>query len=208
MAQYFSIHPVQPQPRLIRQAVQIVREGGLAAFPTDSAYALGGRIGNADLIERIRRIRQIDERHHFTLMCRDLSELATYARADNAQYRLLRAATPGSYTFILEATRELPRRMLHPKRRTIGLRVPDHRLVQALLAELQEPLLCATLILPGESQPLTDPEGIRERLGKVLDLIIDAGPCGAEATTIIDLSGAAPEVLRKGRGALAPLGFA
>ncbi len=208
MAQYFSIHPVQPQPRLIRQAVQIVREGGLAAFPTDSAYALGGRIGNADLIERIRRIRQIDERHHFTLMCRDLSELATYARADNAQYRLLRAATPGSYTFILEATRELPRRMLHPKRRTIGLRVPDHRLVQALLAELQEPLLCATLILPGEPQPLTDPEGIRERLGKVLDLIIDAGPCGAEATTIIDLSGAAPEVLRKGRGALAPLGFA
>lgn len=208
MAQYFSIHPVQPQPRLIRQAVQIIRDGGLAAFPTDSAYALGGRIGNAELIQRIRRIRQVDERHHFTLMCRDLSELATYARADNARYRLLRAATPGSYTFILEATRELPRRILHPKRRTIGLRVPDHRLVQALLAELQEPLLCATLILPGEQQPLTDPEVIRSRLGKVLDLIIDAGPCGAEATTIIDLSGAAPELLRKGRGALAPLGFA
>ncbi|HCX33894.1 MAG TPA: threonylcarbamoyl-AMP synthase [Rhodocyclaceae bacterium] len=207
MAQYLSLHPLQPQPRLIRRAVEILRGGGLAAFPTDSAYALGGRLGNAALIERIRRIRGVDERHHFTLMCRDLSELATYARADNAQYRLLRAATPGSYTFILEATRELPRRILHPRRRTIGLRVPDHPLVQALLAELGEPLLCSTLILPGESQPLTEPEEIRSRLGKELDLIIEAGPCGAGSTTIIDLSTGVPEVLRVGRGALGVLGI-
>jgi len=207
MAQYLSLHPLQPQPRLIRRAVEILRGGGLAAFPTDSAYALGGRLGNAALIERIRRIRGVDERHHFTLMCRDLSELATYARADNPQYRLLRAATPGSYTFILEATRELPRRILHPRRRTIGLRVPDHPLVQALLAELGEPLLCSTLILPGESQPLTEPEEIRSRLGKELDLIIEAGPCGAGSTTIIDLSTGVPEVLRVGRGALGVLGI-
>ncbi|GAB4172802.1 MAG: L-threonylcarbamoyladenylate synthase [Rhodocyclaceae bacterium] len=208
MAQYLSLHPLQPQPRLIRRAVEIIRDGGLAAFPTDSAYALGGRLGNAEIIRRIREIRRVDERHHFTLMCRDLSELATYARADNAQYRLLRAATPGSYTFILEATRSLPRRILHPKRRTIGLRVPDHPLVRALLAELGEPLLCSTLILPGEPLALTDPQEIRERLGKRLDLVIEAGACGAGSTTIVDLSGGSIEVLRIGRGPLAALGIA
>ena len=207
MAQYFSLHPVQPQPRLIRQAAEIVEGGGLIALPTDSAYALGGRIGNAGIIERIRRLRQVDERHHFTLMCRDLSEIATYAKVDNTQYRLLKAATPGSYTFILEATRELPRRILHPRRKTIGLRVPDHPVVQALLAELGQPLLCSTLIVPGETLPLCDPEEIRERLGRQLDLIIEAGACGPEATTIVDLTGGAAQVVRQGRGSLAALGL-
>lgn len=208
MAQFFSLHPLQPQPRLIRQTVDIVQSGGLIALPTDSAYALGGQIGNAELIQRIRRIRQVDERHHFTLMCRDLSEIAVYARVDNVQYRLLKACTPGSYTFILEATRELPRRILHPKRKTIGLRVPDHPLVQALLSELGEPLLCSTLILPGETLPLTDLDEIRQRLGKVVDLVIEAGSCGPEATTVVDLTRGVPEVTREGRGSLAALGLA
>jgi tRNA threonylcarbamoyl adenosine modification protein (Sua5/YciO/YrdC/YwlC family) len=207
MAQYFSLHPTQPQSRLIRQAAEIVESGGLIALPTDSAYALGGRIGSAEIIERIRRLRRVDERHHFTLMCRDLSEIATYAKVDNTQYRLLKAATPGSYTFILEATRELPRRILHPKRKTIGLRVPDHPVVQALLAELGQPLLCSTLIVPGETLPLCDPEEIRERLGRQLDLIIDAGACGPEATTIVDLTGGIVQVVRQGRGSLAALGL-
>jgi tRNA threonylcarbamoyl adenosine modification protein (Sua5/YciO/YrdC/YwlC family) len=207
MAQFFSVHPEQPQPRLIRQAAEIVRGGGLIALPTDSAYAIGGRVGDPDVIERIRRLRRVDERHHFTLVCRDLSEIAHFARVDNAQYRLLKAATPGSYTFILEGTKELPRRVLHPKRKTIGLRVPDHALVRALLAELDEPLLTSTLILPGETQPLSDPEEIRQRLEKDVDVIIDAGPCGAQATTIVDLTGGTPQLVRAGRGSLALVGL-
>lgn len=207
MAQFFSIHPEHPQPRLIKQAAEIIRGGGLAAIPTDSAYALCGHLGDASLLERIRAIRGVDDRHLFTLMCRDLSEIATYARVDNAQFRLLKSATPGSYTFILEGTKELPRRVLHPKRKTIGLRVPDHVLVQVLLAELDQPLLTSTLILPGDSAPLSDAGEIRERLGKRLDLVIDAGPCGREMTTMINLVGGIPELIRTGRGSLSPFGL-
>lgn len=207
MAQFFSLHPEQPQARLIRQAAEIIRGGGLVAFPTDSAYALGGHTGDAALLERIRRIRGVDDRHHFTLLCRDLSEISTYARVDNSQYRLLKATTPGPYTFILEATRELPRRLLHPKRKTIGLRVPEHTVVSALLAELNEPMLSSTLLLPGEDLPLTDVEEIRERLEKQVDLIIEAGFCGPEATSVIDLTGGAPTLVRAGRGDLTPFGL-
>lgn len=207
MAEVLSIHDRNPQPRLIRQAAEIIRDGGLAAFPTDSAYALGGHVGDAALLDRIRRIRGVDERHLFTLMCRDLSEIATYARVDNAQYRLLKATTPGSYTFILEGTKELPRRVLHPKRKTIGLRVPDHPLVLALLAELNEPLLTSTLTLPGDESPLCDAETIEAQIGSLLDLIIDCGPCGAEATTVVNLVGGVPELIRAGRGSLAPFGL-
>jgi tRNA threonylcarbamoyl adenosine modification protein (Sua5/YciO/YrdC/YwlC family) len=207
MAQFFSVHPDQPQPRLIRQAAEIVRGGGLIAFPTDSAYALGGRVGDPEVIERIRRLRQVDERHHLTLMCRDLSEIAHYARVDNSQYRLLKAATPGSYTFILEGTKELPRRVLHPKRKTIGLRVPPHVVVQALLAELDGPLLTATLVLPGESEPMSEPEEIRRRLEKAVDVVIDAGPCGAQATTVVDLTGSTVQLIRAGKGDPALLGL-
>ncbi|TRZ65137.1 MAG: threonylcarbamoyl-AMP synthase [Rhodocyclaceae bacterium] len=207
MAQLFTLHPEHPQPRLIKQAAEIIRDGGLVALPTDSAYALAGHLGDAGLLDRIRSIRAVDERHLFTLVCRDLSEIATYARVDNAQFRLLKATTPGSYTFILEGTRELPRRVLHPKRKTIGLRIPDHILVQALLAELNEPMLTSTLILPGASAPLADADEIREHLEKRLDLVIDAGPCRSEMTTIINLSSGAPELVRAGRGPLAPFGF-
>ena len=207
MAQYFSLHADQPQPRLIRQAAEIIRAGGLVAFPTDSAYALGGHTGDAELLQRIRRIRQIDDRHHLSLMCRDLSQIATYARVDNTQYRLLKATTPGPYTFILEGSRELPRRVLHPKRKTIGLRVPDHPVVAALLETLGEPILSATLLLPGEDLPPCDPEEIRDRLEKQVDLIIEAGFCGPEATTVIDLTTGAPTLIRAGRGDLAPFGL-
>ncbi|MDQ7988437.1 MAG: L-threonylcarbamoyladenylate synthase [Candidatus Dactylopiibacterium sp.] len=207
MAQYFEMHPVQPQARLIRQAAQVLRERGLIALPTECAYALVGLTGDADVLDRIRRIRGVDDRHHFTLMCRDLSEIATYARVDNAQYRLLKACTPGPYTFILEATKELPRRVLHPKRKTIGLRVPEHPVVSALLAEAGEPLLTSTLMLPGDDLPLTEADTIRERLERQLDLIIDAGACGLEATTVVDLTSGAPELLRAGKGALEPLGL-
>lgn len=207
MAQFFSVHPEQPQPRLIRQAAEILRAGGVAAFPTDAAYSLGCRIGDADAVARIRAIREVDERHHFTLMCRDLSEIATYARVDNAQFRLLKATTPGSYTFILEGTKELPRRILHPKRKTIGLRVPDHPVPLALLEELNEPMLTSTLMLPGDDLPLNEPDEIRDRLEKRIDLIIEAGACGLEMTTVVDLTGPAPELVRAGRGPLAPLGL-
>ncbi len=207
MAELISIHPKDPQPRLVKQAAAIIRAGGLAAFPTDSAYALGGHLGDAALLDRIRHIRGVDERHHFTLMCRDLSEIATYARVDNAQYRLMKATTPGSYTFILEGTKELPRRVLHPKRKTIGLRVPDHRLVLALLEELDQPLLSSTLMLPGDEAPLSDADTIEARIGSVLDLIIDCGPCGAQATTVVNLTGDAPELVRAGRGSLTPFGL-
>lgn len=207
MSQFFSVHPEHPQPRLMKQAADIVRSGGLIVFPTDSAYALGGQMGNADLLARIRRIRDVDDRHHFTLMCRDLSEIGTYARVDNTQYRLLKATTPGTYTFILEGTRELPRRLMHPKRKTIGLRVPDHPVVAALLAELGEPLLTSTLLLPGEDLPLTDADDIRERLGKQVDLVIEAGFCGPEATSVIDLTSGSPELIRAGKGDLTPFGL-
>jgi tRNA threonylcarbamoyl adenosine modification protein (Sua5/YciO/YrdC/YwlC family) len=207
MAQFFQLHPEHPQPRLIKQAAEILRSGGLLAVPTDAAYSLVGVTGHAPLLERIRAIRGVDEKHHFTLMCRDLSEIAKYARVDNAQFRLLKATTPGSYTFILEGTRELPRRLLHPKRKTIGLRVPDHPVVLALLAALDEPLLSSTLILPGDELPLADADEIRERLEKQLDAVIDAGHCGIEITTVINLTGDQPELVRAGRGALAPFGI-
>lgn len=208
MAQYFSIHPEHPQPRLIRQAAQILREGGLIALPTDAAYTLAGHINDAELIARIRRLRGVDERHVFTLLCRDLAQIATFARVSNAVFRLLKAATPGPYTFILEGTRELPRRVLHHKKKTIGIRIPDHPVAHALLEELGEPMLCSTLIPEGESEPLSDPEDIRDQLGHQLDLIIDAGSGGLEVTTAIDLTADTPVVIREGLGALAPLGLA
>lgn len=205
MAQYFEIDPRHPQPRLIARAAEIVRAGGVIAYPTDSCYALGCHIGDKDAMLRLRRIRRVDERHHFTLMCRDLSELGAYARVDNARYRLLKALTPGSYTFILEATRELPRRVLHPRRRTIGLRVPDHPVAQALLAALGEPLLSSTLALPDDELPLNDGREIRRRLEHDVELVLDGGSCGTEPTTVVDLTGAAPQILREGRGSIAPL---
>src|SRR5258706_10287177 len=177
MAQYFSVHPDNPQPRLVKHAVEIIRDGGVIAYPTDSCYALGCHIGDKAAMERIRAIRGVDERHHFTLVCRDLSQIAQYARVDNAQYRMLKSTTPGSYTFLLRATREVPRRLQHPRRSTIGLRVPDHAVVQALLAELDEPLLSSTLIPAGEEQPLNDPAEIRVRYEHLVDLIIDSAAC-------------------------------
>jgi tRNA threonylcarbamoyl adenosine modification protein (Sua5/YciO/YrdC/YwlC family) len=206
MAEYFAVHPTHPQPRMISKAVEIVRDGGLLVYPTDSCYALGCQIGDKSALERIRRIRQIDERHHLTLMCRDLSELGQYAMVDNTQYRMLRAATPGSYTFILRATREVPKRLLNPKRNTIGLRVPDHPVVHALLEEMQGPILSSTLILPGDELPLNDGEEIHDRLGYEVDVILDGGSCGIEMTTVVDLTNDAPSVVRQGRGSLAPFG--
>jgi tRNA threonylcarbamoyl adenosine modification protein (Sua5/YciO/YrdC/YwlC family) len=206
VAQYFQVHATHPQMRLMRQAAEILRRGGLIAYPTDSCYALGCHIGDAKALGRLRRVRLVDERHHLTLMCRDLSEISTYAIVGNAQYRLLKAATPGSYTFILRATRELPRRLLHAKRKTIGVRVPSHAVAHALLAELNEPMLSATLLLPGDAQPLSNAAEIRARLEHELDLVIDAGSCGVVPTTVIDLTGEEPLVVRKGRGALETLG--
>lgn len=203
MAQYFVIHPTHPQPRLIARAAEIVRAGGVIAYPTDSCYALGAHVGDKAAMERMRRIRGVDERHHFTLMCRDLSELGTYARVDNRQYRLLKALTPGSYTFILEGTKDLPRRILHPRRKTIGLRVPDHAVAAALLAELGAPLLSTTLILPGVEAALEDASEIRSRLEGDVALVLDGGPCGVAPTTVVDLTGAAPEVVREGKGPIA-----
>jgi tRNA threonylcarbamoyl adenosine modification protein (Sua5/YciO/YrdC/YwlC family) len=202
MAQYFSIHPTHPQKRLVRQAAEIVRRGGLIAYPTDSCYALGCDRGNAKGAERLRRIRGIDERHHLTLMCRDLSEMARYAIVDDAQFKLLKSVTPGSYTFILRARREVPRRLT--KKKTIGVRVPGHPVAHALLAELDEPMLSATLLLPGAAAPLSDPEEIRQRLEREIDLVIDAGSCGLEPSTVIDLTDETPRVLREGKGSLAP----
>ena len=208
MAQYFSVHPTHPQPRLIRRAAQIVRGGGLIAYPTDSCYALGCHLGDAPAQERLRRVRGVDPKHNLTLMCRDLSEIAVYAIVDNAQFRMLKLATPGSYTFILRATREVPRRLLHPKRKTIGVRVPAHAATHALLAELGEPMLSSTLILPGAAAPLQDAPAIRAALEQELDLIVDCGSCGVEPTTVIDLTGEEPLVLRRGRGPLGIFGHA
>lgn len=208
MAQYFEIHPTHPQKRLLRQAAAIVRAGGLIAYPTDSCYALGCHIGDPDSVARLRRLRGMDDKHHLTLMCRDLSELATYAIVDNIQFRLIRSATPGSFTFILRATREVPRRLMHPKRKTIGMRVPDHPVALALLEELGEPMLSATLALPGDAAPLSDGDEIRERLEHHVDLVVDGGHCGVEPTTVIDLSGVDPVVLRSGKGAERLIKFA
>lgn len=207
MARYLSIHPEDPQPRMLGQAAEILRSGGVVAIPTDSCYALGCGLGDKDAVERIRRIREVDDRHHLTLMCRDLSEIAQFARVDNAQYRLLKATTPGSYTFILEGTKELPRRVLHPKRKTIGLRVPDHKVALALLAELGEPLLTSTLMLPGYESPLTEGWEIQDRLDDLIELILDGGYCGTEPTTVVDLTNWPPELVRAGRGSLEPFGF-
>ena len=207
MARVVNIHPDSPQQRLLAQAAEFIRDGGIVALPTDSCYALGCHLGDKEAMDRIRLIRQMDERHHLTLMVRDLSEIAHFARVDNAQYRLLKATTPGSYTFILEGTKELPRRVMHPKRKTIGLRVPDHPVVLALLEELDEPLLTTTLQLPGDETPLTEGWEIVDRLENCVDLILDAGPCGTEPTTVIDLTGRVPELVRAGRGPLAPLGL-
>ena len=207
MSQFFTLHRTHPEIRLIKRAVEIVRKGGLIAYPTDSCYALGCHIGDKAAMERIRRVRGVDERHHFTLVCRDLSDIGTFAKVNNAQYRLLKAHTPGTYTFILEATRELPRRLAHPKRATVGVRVPEHPVTHALLTELNEPMLSSTLMLPGDGTPLNDAEAIRTRLEHDVDLILDGGACGIEPTTVIDLSGPEPILVRKGKGDIAGMGF-
>jgi tRNA threonylcarbamoyl adenosine modification protein (Sua5/YciO/YrdC/YwlC family) len=204
VTQYLEIHPDNPQLRLLRRAVEAIRAGGVIAYPTDSCYALGCHAGDKDALERVRRIRQADKNHHFTLVCRDLSEIARYARVDTWQFRLLKACTPGPYTFLLEATREAPKIMLHPKRRTIGIRVPEHPVPRMLLEELGEPLLSSTLMLPGDDLPLNDGREIEERLGRQLDVILDAGHCGIEPTTVVDLAVQPPVVVRQGRGDLAP----
>ena len=200
MSQYFSIHPVDPQIRLITRAVEMVRQGALIAYPTDSCYALGCHIGDKHALDRIRRIRQVDDKHNFTLVCRDLSELGNYSIVDNTTFRLLRNYTPGPYTFILRATREVPRRMQVPKRKTIGLRIPDHPIALALLEQLNEPLMSSTLILPGDEIPMTDPEEMRERLEHQVDVVIDGGYCGIEPTTVVDMVDGAYKVLRQGKG--------
>ncbi|QGZ39141.1 tRNA threonylcarbamoyl adenosine modification protein (Sua5/YciO/YrdC/YwlC family) [Pseudoduganella flava] len=207
MSQYFEIHPANPQGRLIKQAAQIIRGGGVVAVPTDSCYALVCQIDDKAAVERLRRIRGIDEKHHLALLCRDLSEIAVYARVDNKQFRLLKAATPGPFTFILEATREVPRRLSHPSRKTLGLRVPETPVVEALMAELGQPLISSTFIPPDETEPLNDPEEINARFGKQLDLIIDGGACSMEMTTVVDLTGAEPELIRLGRGDPAVVGL-
>lgn len=204
MSQFFQIHPVTPQKRLINQAAEIVRKGGVIVFPTDSAYAIGCQLDDKQAVDRIKRIRKLDDKHNFTLMCRDLSDVGVFAKVGNTQYRLLKQFTPGAYTFILEATSEVPRRLLHPKRKTIGMRVPDNPIIQQLLAELGAPIMSSTLILPGEADPMTDPEEIRDRLEHELDLIIDGGFCGLEATTVVNMTGPVPEVTREGKGDPAP----
>ena len=207
MAQFFSVHPTNPQPRLIRQAAAILRAGGVIAYPTDSSYALGCQLGDLAAVKRIRQIRGVDDAHHLTLVCRDLADAGRFTRLDNWQFRIVRQGVPGAYTFLLPGTREVPRRLLHPKRSTIGLRVPDHPVVSALLRELGEPILSSTLILAGESAPLNYPEVIRERLESRIDGVIDAGPCVAEPTTIVDLAVEPAVIVRQGRGDAARLGL-
>ena len=204
MSQFFTIHPGNPNPRLIRQAAEVLRDGGIVVYPTDSCYALGCHLDDKDAVTRIRQIRKLDEHHHLTLMCRDLSEISRYARVDNTKFRLLKSNTPGSYTFILEATKEVPKRLQHPKRSTIGIRIPDHPVALSLLEELGEPLLSTTLILPDEEGPLNDAEHIRELLEKQVDLVIDGGAVGVDFTTVIDLTGDEPVLLRRGKGDVAP----
>jgi tRNA threonylcarbamoyl adenosine modification protein (Sua5/YciO/YrdC/YwlC family) len=200
MAQYLEIHPKDPQRRLIARAAELLREGEVIVYPTDSSYALGCRIGEKAALDRIRMIRRVSDKHNFTLVCRDLSEIATYARVDNQAYRLLKSLTPGPYTFIFEATKQVPRRLLHPKRRAIGIRVPDAPISRALLAELDEPILSTTLIMPGDELPLNDTYEIRETIGHCVDLIIDGGSCGTEPTTVVDMTRDPPEVVRQGKG--------
>lgn len=204
MTRVLAIHPVNPQQRLIRQAVECIRDGGVVVYPTDSAYALGCAVGNKEGMERISRIRQIDNKHNYTLVCRDLSEIATYARVDNSMYRLLKAYTPAPYTFILKATSEVPRLLQHPKRKTIGIRVPEHPVVAALLAELDGPLLSSSLLMPGETEPLFYLEEISKRLQHQVDLVIDSGFCGMTTTTVVDLEDGVPKVIREGKGDPAP----
>jgi tRNA threonylcarbamoyl adenosine modification protein (Sua5/YciO/YrdC/YwlC family) len=200
MSQFFSIHPENPQARLVRQAVEIIRKGGIIVYPTDSAYALGCHLGDKKALDKIRQIRQLDKNHNFTLMCRDLSELSVYAKVDNQIYRSLKAHTPGPYTFILEATSEVPRRLMHAKRKTIGLRVPENAIALALLEDLGEPIMSVTLIMPGDEYPLTDPYDIRDLLEHHVDLVVEGGYCGLEPTTVVDLTGEAPDVTRQGMG--------
>jgi tRNA threonylcarbamoyl adenosine modification protein (Sua5/YciO/YrdC/YwlC family) len=207
MSQYFEVHPENPQPRLLKQAVQILHGGGIAAIPTDSSYALVCHLDDKAAAQNLRRIRGVDDKHHLTLLCRDLSELASYARVDNKQYRLLKLGTPGPFTFILEATKEVPRRVSHPSRRTIGLRVPHHAVTQGLLELLGQPLLATTLIAPGESEPMNDPQQIRDHFQKLIQAVVDAGACAMQPTTVVDLSGAAPVLVRQGRGDAALLGL-
>jgi tRNA threonylcarbamoyl adenosine modification protein (Sua5/YciO/YrdC/YwlC family) len=206
MAQFFQIHAENPQQRFIQQAAGIIRKGGLVVYPTDSAYALGCQIGNKEALERICVLRKLDKDHNFTLMCRNISELATYARVDNHAYRLIKNHTPGAYTFILESTSEVPRRLMHPKRKTIGLRVPDNRIALALLEDMGEPIMTSSLLMPGEEFPMTDPYDMRDSLVHHVDLIIDGGYCGIEPTTIIDLTGDVPVLVRQGKGDFAPFG--
>ena len=200
MAQFFQIHPENPQPRLVRRAVEILLEGGVIVYPTDSSYALGCQIGEKSAMERIRRIRRLDDKHNFTLVCRDLSEIASYAKIDDQAYRMLKSLTPGAYTFIHEATKQVPRRLLHPRRKAIGLRVPDNEICRALLGELDQPILSTTLILPDHDEPLTDPYDMREALDKHVDLIIDGGFCGLEPTTVVDMTADPPALVRRGKG--------
>lgn len=200
MAQFFQIHPENPQSRLVRQAVTILQEGGVIVYPTDSTYALGCAIGNKEAMERIRRIRRLEDEHNFTLVCRDLSEISHYTLIDNQGYRLLKALTPGPYTFIHKATKLVPRRLQHPRRKTIGIRVPDNVIVRALLEELGEPIMSTSMILPGHKLPMTDPEEMRDKLGHEVDLVIDGGPCGFETTTVVLMTGNTPEVARVGKG--------
>ncbi|MBH1964285.1 MAG: threonylcarbamoyl-AMP synthase [Comamonadaceae bacterium] len=207
MAQYFSVHPANPQPRLLKQAAELLRQGGILAIPTDSSYALVCQLDDKSAAESLRRIRALDDKQPLSLICRDLSELANYARVDNTQFRLLKLGTPGPFTFVLEASKEVPRRLSHPQRKTIGLRVPDHRVVLDLIEQHGGPLLATTLILPGETEPLNDPESIRDRLEKHIAGVIDSGGCPSEPTTVIDLTESPPEVLRQGRGDLAQLGL-
>jgi tRNA threonylcarbamoyl adenosine modification protein (Sua5/YciO/YrdC/YwlC family) len=204
MAKYFDVHPDNPQPRVVAQVVDLLREGGLIAYPTDSCYALGCRVGNRDGLDRIREIRKLDDKHHFTLVCRDFAQLGQYVQISNSVFRLVKATTPGSYTFILRATREVPRQLWHPKKRTIGVRIPSHTVTQALLAELGEPLLSSTLLLPAEEEPMTRGWEIKERLDHQVDAVVDAGECGTIPTTVVDLSNEEPEILRRGAGDPAP----
>jgi tRNA threonylcarbamoyl adenosine modification protein (Sua5/YciO/YrdC/YwlC family) len=204
VARYFDIHPVDPQPRLVDQVVSLLREDGLVAYPTDSGYALGIQLGNRAGLDRMRAIRHLDDKHHFTLVCADFAQLGQLVHIDNAVFRAIKAATPGSYTFILPATKEVPRRLLHPKKKTVGVRIPDHRVVQALLAELGEPMLSSTLILPDETDPMTEGWLVKEELDHQVDAVIDSGECGTEPTTVVDFSAGGPEVVRVGAGDPSP----
>lgn len=200
MARYFDVHPDNPQPRSVGQVVALLRDGGLIVYPTDSCFAFGCVLGNREGLDRIREIRRLDHRHHFTLVCRDFAQLGQFVQVSNAVFRLVKASTPGSYTFVLPATREVPRRLLHPRKQTVGVRIPRHTVTQALLAELGEPLLSSTLLLPGEDEPMTQGWEIKERLDHLVDAVIDSGDCGTEPTTVVDLSGEVPEILRLGAG--------